>query len=361
MQSTSATAIDPAAGRRTLLRKARLVSLYLVICLIWGTTWYGMKVSVESIPPITAAGLRFVIAFPFLAVAVKLTPSAGFRFPRDRLWLLPFVAVCYIGVPYALINYGEQHVSSGFAAVLFASVTVFLVGFSRLISRITVQFRQWAGIAAGLACLVVLILNTYGDLSAQDMIAPGAVLGAAVLHALTYAVLTRYAGDIHVLTTEVLPIGLGGLGLLLVGVVTEKPDFGAITASSWMGVLYLAVVASVIGFAVYFHLLKHVGAVALSFVFIFFPVIAVLVSSTTEHSELSPLSMVMAAGMLASFALTKTGSRKDVPSTPSETNQPNTTEMLPENAYPTSDPTEQASLSAVGAAQSHHAPAQEGP
>ncbi|MGD3109667.1 DMT family transporter [Streptomyces sp. YGL11-2] len=297
---------ESATGQRGgKARRIRLLAIYLFVCAVWGTTWYGMKVSVESIPPITAAGLRFVIACPFLAIAVALSPSASFRFPRGKRWLFPFVSVVYIAVPYALINYGEQHISSGFASLLFASVTVFLLVFSRIISGTRVAGRQWLGILLGLACLVVLILDTGGDLSTENLLAPGAVLIAAVLHAFTYAMLARHAGDINVLTVEVLPIGMGGVLLLGLGAAVEHPDFGAVTAQSWMGVVYLAVVASVVGFAAYFYLLKHMNPVSLSFVFVFFPVIAVFVSSLLEHSELGPVALVSAAAMLGSFALTK--------------------------------------------------------
>ncbi|MFF4343065.1 DMT family transporter [Kitasatospora sp. NPDC001540] len=297
--------VERAATSRATPGSFRLAATYLFVCLIWGTTWYGMKLSVESIPPITAAGLRFCIAFPFLAVAVLVSRGASFRFPTGKKWLLPFVSLVYIAIPYSLINYGEQHVSSGFASLLFASVTVFLLVFSRIISRITVSGRQWAGVVAGLVCLVVLILHTNGDLSAENLLAPAAVLAAAVLHAMTYATLARHAGEIDVLTVEVLPIGCGGVSLLLLGILSEHPDFGAITGASWAGVLYLGIVASVVGFAAYFYLLKYVNAVTLSFVFVFFPVIAVLVSSVVEHSAFDLLALLLAAGMLGSFALTK--------------------------------------------------------
>jgi putative membrane protein PagO len=91
--------------------------------------------------------------------------------------------------------------------------------------------------------------------------------------------------------------------------VTEHPRFAAVTTQSWLGVIYLGVVASVIGFAVYFYLLKHISAVSLSFVFVFFPVIAIGVSSVAEHDHLGPLALAMAGGMLGSFALTKRGQR----------------------------------------------------
>ncbi|MBO4162981.1 MULTISPECIES: EamA family transporter [Micromonospora] len=289
-------------GRRA--GRWQLGLLYLLVCLIWGTTWYGMKMSVETLPPITAAGLRFLVAFPFLLAVCLATPGVSLLPPPGRRWVVPFIAVVYIAVPYALINYGEQHISSGLAALIFSSVVVFLLLFSVLISRISVSWMQWAGVVVGLGCLVGIVQLTAG-ISARGVLAPAAVLLAAVMHALTYAVMARYGGTVHVLTQETLPIGLGALGLVVLGVTVEQPDLGAVSGRSLTGVLYLGLVGSVIGFAAYFYLLQHVDAVLVSYVFVLFPVVALFGSAVLENSALPALAVVLAVVMLAAFGLTK--------------------------------------------------------
>lgn len=283
----------------------RLVLLYVVICFIWGTTWYAMKTAVTTLPPMTAAGLRFAGAFPFLAVAVWRAPGASFRMPREVRWLLPFIAIVYIAVPYTLINVGEQHMDSGLAAVLFSSVTVFLLIFSRLLSGTQIILRQWFGVIAGLVLLTVLISGSLGGLAAHSVAAPIAVLAAAVMHALTYAVLGRYSTGVNVLTLEAIPIGIGGIAMLVVGIATEHPDFGAVGAASWIAVAYLAVIASVLGFAVYFYLVQRIDPILLSFVFILFPVVAVALSAVVGHARVTVGTVVLAAATLGCFALAK--------------------------------------------------------
>ena len=293
-------------GRLRVRRvNTRLAVLYLIICLIWGTTWYAMKTAVTTLPPMTAAGLRFAGAFPFLALAVWRAPGGSFRLPREARWLLPFVTVVYIIVPYTLINIGEEHMDSGLAAILFSSVTVFLLVFSRLLSGTQVIARQWFGVIAGLVCLTFLIVGAGGGLKADSVLAPVAVLAAAVMHALTYAVLGRYSKGVSVLTLEALPIGIGGFGLLLLGIATEHPRFGQVSASSWIAVAYLAVIASVIGFAVYFYLVQRIDPILLSFVFILFPVVAVALSAVVDHAKLTVGTAMLAAATLGCFALAK--------------------------------------------------------
>jgi len=280
-----------------------IVGAYVVVCVIWGTTWFSMKVAVATIPPITAAGLRFTAAFPFLAVLVWATPGVRFTIPGKN-WLIGFLAVAYVGVPYALINYGEQSVSSGLASLLFASVTVFLLIFSRLISGTRITLLQGVGVMAGIVLLAGLLVVSGRGFGTDGWLPAIAVLVAACLHALCYAVLARYGADVPVLTTEALPVGLGGIALLLLGLTTEHPHFSSFSTASWLGVAYLAVVASVAGFAAYFYLLKHLPPLTVSYVFVLFPVIAVFVSSVAESTPLDPVAYALAAAMLGAFALT---------------------------------------------------------
>ena len=249
-----------------------LAVLYICIVLDPGTTWYAMKVSVASFPPLTAAGLRFMCAFPFfLLLAVRLVPGWHLLPPPGSRWMVGLLTLTYVAVPYALINYGEQRTSSGLAAIVFASVTVLLVVMSVLLGTVRVTVAQWSAILVGLGLLVVLVAESRQDLGVTSVAGPTAIFGAAVLHATSYALMAKYGRDVDVISLEVLPIGAGGALLLGVGTVTEHPDFADATRRSWLAIGYLAVVASVIGFALYFFLLQRVSPVLLSFVFIFFP------------------------------------------------------------------------------------------
>ncbi|WP_414705356.1 EamA family transporter, partial [Pseudomonas sp.] len=68
--STSTVLVSSAAAHKPWLAGFITSLLFLIVCLSWGTTWLGIKIAVESVPPLTAAGLRFLIAFPlFLAFA----------------------------------------------------------------------------------------------------------------------------------------------------------------------------------------------------------------------------------------------------------------------------------------------------
>lgn len=282
-----------------------LAALYITIVLIWGTTWYAMKVSVASFPPLTAAGLRFMFAFPFLLLAVRLVPGWRLLPPAGSRWLVGVLTVGYVAVPYTLINWGEQRTSSGLAAIVFASVTVLLVVMSVLLGTVQVTTAQWGAIAVGLGMLIVLVAESRQDLGVTSVAGPLAIFGAAVLHATSYALIAKYGRAVDIISLEVLPIGVGGALLLGVGTVTEHPDFAGATLRSWLAVGYLAVVASVLGFGLYFFLLQRVSPVLLSFVFIFFPVVALSLAVPLEGVHLTVPMGLAALGALSAFGVAK--------------------------------------------------------
>ncbi|WP_265533960.1 DMT family transporter [Pseudomonas saponiphila] len=301
--STTAAPITQAPSRPWL---ATLVTctLFLIVCLSWGTTWLGIKVAVASTPPLTAAGLRFLIAFPLFACFAWLRREP-LMFPKGSRGFLLFVTLCYFSLPYTLLNYGEVHVSSGLTALLFSCMPVFILIFSALLLREKIHLAQILGIAVGFASLFQIIrgqglLNDHNELSGVL-----AILGAALLHALCYVVTKKHGNAISVITYNALPIGIAGLLLCLAGLWMETPDFSAISPRSWGALLYLGLVASVGGFIVYFFLLKRLNPVILSFVFIIFPVFAVIIGAWYEGLSLSSDLLLYASTLLGGFAITK--------------------------------------------------------
>ncbi|WP_336347712.1 DMT family transporter [Pseudomonas monsensis] len=279
-------------------------TLFLIVCLSWGTTWLGIKIAVESVPPLTAAGLRFLIAFPlFLSFAVWR--KEPLLFPRQSRWFFLFVTLSYFSLPYYLLNYGELHVSSGLTALLFSCMPVFILVFSSLLLREKILPTQMLGIAIGFASLYMIIRSQGLHLDQAEWLGVLAILCAAILHALCYVMTKQHGSAISVITYNTLPIGIAGLMLLIVGLNLETPVFKDISARSWGALLYLGLVASVGGFIVYFILLKRLSPVLLSFVFIIFPVFALLIGAWYEGTPISRDLMLYSAILLAGFAITK--------------------------------------------------------
>src|SRR6476661_797866 len=102
--------------------KARLV--WLVLCGIWGSTWLFIKLGLEDLPPLTFAGIRFVIACAIIFVIIRLR---RIELPRARAdWILLSISgILSFGLNYGLVFWGEQYITSGLAALLQATLPAF--------------------------------------------------------------------------------------------------------------------------------------------------------------------------------------------------------------------------------------------
>jgi drug/metabolite transporter (DMT)-like permease len=279
-------------------------TLFLIVCLSWGTTWLGIKIAVESVPPLTAAGLRFLIAFP-LFLSFALLRKEPLLFPRKSRWFFVFVTLSYFSLPYYLLNYGEMHVSSGLTALLFSCMPVFILLFSALFLREKIYPSQMLGITIGFGSLFMIIRSQGLHLDQAEWLGVLAILCAAVMHALCYVVTKKHGSAISVITYNTLPIGIAGAMLFIVGLSVETPVFSDVSARSWGALFYLGLVASVGGFIVYFLLLKRLSPIILSFVFIIFPVFAVIIGAWYEGQTLARELMIYSAILLSGFAITK--------------------------------------------------------
>src|SRR5204863_4067160 len=102
--------------------KSRLV--WFLLCGIWGSTWLFIKLGLADLPPLTFAGIRFLLASLILTILIL---ARGVRWPRSQSdWtLIAIVGFLQFSLNYGLVFWGEQHISSGLAAVLQSTFPVF--------------------------------------------------------------------------------------------------------------------------------------------------------------------------------------------------------------------------------------------
>ncbi|MDN6320782.1 MAG: EamA family transporter [Marinobacter sp.] len=286
------------------LDKLVLGLLFTTVCFTWGTTWIGIKVAVESVPPLTSAGLRFLIAFPLFLLFARIKREP-ILFPAGSIVFCAVITVFYFSVPYYLINYGEQFVSSGLTSLLFSSMPVFILIFSAAILKEKVWPSQILGIAIGFGSLLMILRSQGLNMHYESLAGVLAILGAAIMHALCYIITRKHGAAISVITFNALPIGVAGLSLFATGLMIEDPNLYETSARSWYALIYLGLIASVGGFIVYFYLLKRLSPILLSFVFILFPAVAIAIDAWYEGYSISPDFALYSALMLLGFAITK--------------------------------------------------------
>lgn len=255
-----------------------LFALYI----IWGSTYFVIRIGVESWPPLMMAGVRFLSAGMLLMAFLLLR---GEKLPPLRQTInAALIGLLLLAVGNGLVTVAEhQNVPSGIAAVVVATVPLFTLCFSYFFG-IKTRKLEWVGIAIGLAGII--LLNSGGNLSGNPW---GAIL--ILIGSMSWAFGSVYGSRIA------LPVGMmaGAIEMLAAGVVLLCAAFlsGEKLAtlpglSGFMAVGYLALFGSIIAINAYMYLIRNVSpALATSYAYVN-PVVAVLLG-TGLGGELSPV------------------------------------------------------------------------
>ena len=291
----AAVQTGPSQGTRV-----KIVAAFLAIYLIWGTTFLGIRIAVETLPPFMMAGLRFFLAG---GVMLPILLARGGRFPSPRHWRsAAIVGGLMLAGGIGLLSFAERRIPSGLAALMVATIPVWITLFEWLGfggKRPGAQIFVGLGLGlAGAALLFVPAVDTRaGD---YDLLGMGIVLLGALLFAIgsLYSRRAPLPEDTRISTaSEMLA---GGLLLLLVSLLVGEParlDVAAISTRSIVALAYLTVFGSIIGYTAYLWLLKTVEPAKVGTNFYVDPVIAVLVGWLVA-GETVTLPMVVAAAVI---------------------------------------------------------------
>ncbi|GAA3199919.1 DMT family transporter [Actinocorallia longicatena] len=280
----------------------RIPLMYTLVTVIWGTNWIAIKAAAVDLGPLLASGLRFLVAVPVL-VTLCLVLRVPLVFPRGLGWFGAFATVGYFGVPFLLLNLAETGISSGLAALCFAMESVIIVFLSKPMLGTALRPVQIIGVLTACAALLLLV----SDVSASSWWAVTAALGAASMHAFAYVVVKKHGASVHPLTLNTLPMLVAGACLTLLGAFTETPD---LTPRAVVATVHLGLVASVLGLVGYFWLLQRVTAVAASFVFVLFPLVAQIVAVRVEHVPFGLRELTLTLVIALAFTLTQLAGRR---------------------------------------------------
>jgi drug/metabolite transporter (DMT)-like permease len=248
------------APRQSSARTKILVFVaFAAVYLVWGSTYLAIRVGIESFPPFVLAGVRHLIAGIVLYAVFQR--KTGIRPTKAHWWTAGVTGFMLLFVGNGGVSWAEQTVPSGIAALLVATVSLWLVIFDwlrpggiRPVARVT------AGLLMGFGGLVLLVGPAH--LGGAERVEPR---GAAVLMiaSLAWAWGSLYSKHRDKPTAPMLNAGMqsfaGGVALLIAAVLTGEFHgfhFAAVSARSWLALVYLIVFGSGIGFSAYVFLLE---------------------------------------------------------------------------------------------------------
>jgi drug/metabolite transporter (DMT)-like permease len=264
-----------------------IVSVYLLACVIWGSTWLAIKIGLESLPPIISSGYRFTLASILILVVVYVRKI---KIQTDtmalRLYLL--MGLFSFVFPYGLIYWAEQFVPSGLTAVIYAVYPFSVAIFSFfMIPSEKIGINKVVGMVISFVGLYVIFSESFTGILTNYIIGMAAIIISALMQSSVAVSIKKYGNHLHPLAMNFFPmltagIVLTGIGFLFESHMPIKYDYKAI-----FSIFYLALFGSLITFTSYYWLLKKVNIIIVSLITFITPVIALILGWFVYSEELS--------------------------------------------------------------------------
>ena len=264
--------------------KARLV--WLILCGIWGSTWLFIKLGLADLPPLTFAGIRFVISCAIVVVIIRIR---GIQLPRAGAdWiLLSVTGILSFGLNYGLVFWGEQYITSGLAALLQATLPAFGLVFAHF--HLPGERLSWAkigGVVLGVCGVAVVFSNQLAVAGRQALAGCVALILSAAFAAYSNVLVKAYGKHLNPAIMAAGQMFFGLLLLLAVGLPLEGNPFRFHwTPMAVIALLYLAVVGSVIAFLLYYWLVLNMDVTKSMLIALVTPVVAVLLGMVVLNEE----------------------------------------------------------------------------
>ncbi|UJJ31330.1 DMT family transporter [Halopseudomonas maritima] len=269
-------------------------TLYAATVLIWGTTWIAIAMQSGPVPSAVSVFYRFALASLLLLAVLLVTGRLRRIGPRDHLFCL-LQGLCVFSFNFYCFYSANAYINSGLEAVLFSMATLFNAINAVLFFGQRLEARL---VRANLLGLVGIVCLFWHDLSAahlgQDtLIGIGLCLLGTYGFSLGNMISVRHqARRLDVFSTNAYAMGYGAVAMLLL-VWWRGDSFALLWTPAYLGaLLYLAVIGSVVGFAVYFMLIGRIGAGPAAYATVLFPLIALGMSTLFEGYRWSGMAIV---------------------------------------------------------------------
>ena len=290
------SAPPPAGPTRSANRLLALAAL-LIVYVFWGGTYLGIRLAVRTIPPFLMAGSRFLVAGTLVYAYARLR---GAKRPSACHWLnAGMVGALLLVGGNGLVSWAEQLVPSGIAALLVATVPLWMI----LIGLLEPHGRRPApvalfGVLLGFAGVAVLVLPSNAG---ADRISPVG-FGALLVGALFWALGSLRSRAVSLPASPLLANGMqmiiGGALLVALGLATgegRRLHPAQVSLESLLGLGYLVTFGSIVAYNAYLWLLKNADPTWVSTYAFVNPIVAVLLGWLVAEERLAPRALLASA------------------------------------------------------------------
>jgi drug/metabolite transporter (DMT)-like permease len=284
------------------LRGKALVA-YLLVCVVWGSTYLAIRIGVQDMPPLLFAGVRFAIAGLILAGIVV---AMGDRLPRSaRDWRIHAITGLFLLLGgNAVVVWAEQFVESGPASVFVAAVPLWAAFFDVIVPGGTSVFtwRVGVGLALGFLGSALLAGVSPGDLLSSDLKGPVALTLASASWALGTVYSKRNKTETTPFAGAAVQMMVAGLVMTVMGFALGEGARWHLSSSGLGALVYLIIFGSIVGYTSYAYALRHTSATIVGTYAYVNPVVAVLLGWLILHEAVT-LRTFAAMGLILGAVL----------------------------------------------------------
>ena len=277
------------------------------IYVIWGSTYLAIRVMVRDIPPLLGAGVRFVIAGLLLLAILRVRRGRGaVSVSRRALLAAALVGLLLAAGGNGLVTLAEQHVPSALAALLVATVPLWVIVLRRLAGGERIGTATLVSVGVGF-CGVALLLLPGSRPTGMTIGGMAIVLAAAFSWACGSFASPRLDLPRDPLVSTAWQLTVGGIVLLIVGFIAGEAGRvhpAHTSADAWLALAYLIVIGSLVGYSAYSWLLQHVALSRVATYAYVNPVVAVFLGWWLLGEQLRPATIAAAAVIVGSVAVT---------------------------------------------------------
>jgi len=290
-------------------RAWKVLLAFSIIYFVWGSTFLAIRVGVREVPPFLLAGMRFLVAGIVLYGWMR---ARGTRSPTRREWggatlLALLIFVC----DYGLLFWAERRVPSGIAAVMLATIPVFMALSEIVILKTQrLTMRLAVALVVGIGGVAVLVSHSvsFGD-APIDPVGACALIAAAISWSAASALTRKLALPAEKAMSSGVQMLAGGVLLVLTAALLgEFRGFHMemVSVKAWLALTYLIVAGSIIGFTAYVWLIHHESPTKVGTYAYVNPVVAVLVGYFFGGEALGARTVAGAAMVLVSVVVITT-------------------------------------------------------
>ncbi|KPJ87969.1 MAG: hypothetical protein AMS18_13970 [Gemmatimonas sp. SG8_17] len=281
------------------------VVVWLILSLIWGSTWLFIKVGLEDLEPFTFAAFRFMVAVLALLPVVIVRRV---QLPRDAAdwWLMIVTGFLTFTVTYGLVFWAEQHISSGLAALLFGTFPLFglLIAHLHLPSE-RMTLTKVLGVVLGIGGIGLVFSNELAVTGTVALWGCIAIVAAAACSAYADVLIKLRGGHLDSSLLTLVQMIAGLIPLILIGTALEgDPRNFTWTPLAVFSIFYLGVIGSALAFVLFYWLIKHMEVTKTMLLTLVTPLVAVSLGVVLLDEPLTWRTTAGGTAILAGLALT---------------------------------------------------------